>query len=231
LKGAIKVDETSEREVKAYVQRLRRLDCCAVSDTLDKLELTGVVSGLAQRSGQGRIAGRVVTVKLGTGAPPPGPPRHLGCAAIEKSGADDVIVVEQRTGIECGSWGGLLCLAAKCKGVTGVIAEGLVRDVDEAIAWDFPIFSRGLTVRTARERIVEKGTDVPVMIGDIVVQPGDYVIADRSGVVFIGSKDILTVIEAAERIVAKESAMAQALVAGRPVSEVMGGSYEHMLKI
>src|SRR5512132_2749495 len=62
-----------------YVQRLRRLDCCAVSDSLDKLELPGVVTGLPQRSGPGRIAGRAITVKLGTGAPPPGPARHLGC--------------------------------------------------------------------------------------------------------------------------------------------------------
>ena len=55
------------------VQRLRRLDCCAVSDALDKLKLPGAVTGLPQRSGAGRIAGRAITVKLGTGAPPPGP--------------------------------------------------------------------------------------------------------------------------------------------------------------
>ena len=83
-----------------YVQRLRRLDACAVSDALDKLRLPGVVTGLPQRSGRGRIAGRAVTMKIGPGTPPPGPPRHLGCSAIEAAGPDDVIVVEQRSGIE-----------------------------------------------------------------------------------------------------------------------------------
>ena len=40
------------------VARLRRLDACAVSDALDRLQLTGVVTGLAQHAGEGRIAGR-----------------------------------------------------------------------------------------------------------------------------------------------------------------------------
>jgi regulator of RNase E activity RraA len=222
--------EPAEVDSKIQIRRLRRLDCCAVSDALDKLKLSGLVSGLAQRSGAARIAGRVVTVKLGVGEPPPGPPRHLGCTAIEKSGPDEVIVVEQRSGIDCGSWGGLLSLAAKMRAVAGVIAEGPVRDVDEAIALEFPIFSRGLTARTARGRIVEKGTDVPIRVGDVEVDPGDYVIADRSGVAFIRAEDIARVLDAAEQIAGREAAMAQALHTGASVGDVMSGAYEHMLK-
>ncbi|MBL8267612.1 MAG: hypothetical protein JNL55_14555 [Steroidobacter sp.] len=220
----------SETLAAGHVQRLRRLDCCAVSDALDRLKLPGSVSGLPQRSGQGKLAGRVVTMKLGTGEPPPGPPRHLGCDAIEASTALDVIVIEQRTGIEAGCWGGILTLGAKLHGVAGVIAEGSVRDIDEAITCDFPIFSRGLTARTARGRIVEKATNVPVAVGDVEVMPGDYVIADGSAVVFIRAANIERVLEAAETIVAKEAAMAKALLAGAPISEVMGGNYENMLR-
>lgn len=213
-----------------HVRRLRRLDCCAVSDALDQFNVAGVVSGLLHRSGASRLAGRVVTVKLGIGDPPPGPKRHLGCTAIEQSGADDVIVIEQRTGLDCGSWGGLLSLAAKRRGIAGVIADGPVRDVDEALAMDFALFSRSLTARTARGRIVEQGTNLPVRIGDIEVHSGDYVVADRSGVAFIRAENILPLLEAAERIAARESAMAQAILAGNPVSEVMGAPYEQMLK-
>lgn len=223
-------DGTPDPQVRSIVQRLRRLDCCAVSDALDQLKLSGYVGGLAQRSGPGRIAGRATTVKLGIGNRPPGPVRHLGCAAIEKSGADEVIVVEQRTGIDCGSWGGLLCAAAKRKGIAGVVVEGPVRDVDEAIFLDFPVFARSTTARTARGRIVEEGTDVPVILGEVVVNPGDYVMADRSGVAVVPRQWIERVLAAAEAIAARESAMAQALLAGTPVSEVMGGQYEHMLK-
>jgi 4-hydroxy-4-methyl-2-oxoglutarate aldolase len=224
------MNEARERGIDDHVRRLRRLDCCAVSDALDQFKFAGVVSGLLHRSGASRLAGRVVTVRLGIGDPPPGPRRHLGCSAIEKSGPNDVIVVEQRTGIDCGSWGGLLSLAAKRQGIAGVIADGPVRDVDEALAMDFALFSRSLTPRTARGRIVELGTDLPVTIGEIEVHPGDYVIADRSGVAFIRAENFLPLIEAAERIAARESTMAQAILAGTPVSEVMGTPYEHMLK-
>ena len=134
------------------VQRLRRLDACAVSDALDKLQLPGAVSGLPQRSGSGRIAGRAVTMKVGPGQPPGGPARHLGCTAIEQAGPDTIIVVEQRSGLEAGCWGGLLTLGAKVRGVAGVVADGPLRDVDEAVACEFPVFSRTLTSRTARGR-------------------------------------------------------------------------------
>lgn len=217
------------------VQRLRRLDACALSDALDKLALPGAVTGLAQRSGAGRIAGRAVTMKVGPGTPPPGAARHLGCNAIEQSGADDVIVVEQRSDIEAGCWGGLLTLGAKVRGVAGVVADGPLRDVDEAIAYDFPVFSRSLSSRTARGRVVELGVQVPLTIGAVAggeatVRPGDYVLADRSAVIFVAAADIERVLDAAEAIAAKEAAMAKAILGGTPIGEVMGGNYEHMLE-
>ena len=226
-----------------YVQRLRRLDACAVSDALDKLGLPGVVTHIAQRSsgpgGASRIAGRAITMKVGPGQPPPGPPKHLGCSVIEQADSDSVIVVEQRSGVEAGCWGGLLTLGAKMRGVAGVVADGPLRDVDEAIAYEFPIYSRSLTSRTARSRVVELGTQVPVTVGagsgpslggEVRVHPGDYVLADRSAVIFIAAEQIEQVLDAAETIVAKEAAMAKAILAGTPISQVMGGNYEHMLE-
>lgn len=216
------------------IQRLRRLDACAVSDALDKLGLPGAVTGIPQRSGEGphggRVAGRAVTMKVGPGQPPPGPPKHLGCTAIELGGPDDVIVIEQRSGIEAGCWGGLLTLGAKVKGVAGVIADGPLRDVDEAIGYGFPVWSRSLTSRTARGRVVELGTQVPVVLGEVTVHPGDAILADRSAVIVIARDALDRVLETAEAIVAKEAAMAKAILAGVPIGQVMGGAYEHMLK-
>ncbi len=221
------------------LQRLRRLDVCAVSDALDKLQLKGVVTGLPLRSsapgGVSRIVGKAVTMKVGPGSSPPGPTKHLGCSAIEQSDSDNIIVVEQRSGVEAGCWGGLLTLGAKVRGVAGVIADGPLRDIDEAIAYEFPIYSRSLTSRTARTRVVELGTQVPVTIGalqggEVLVTPGDYVLADRSAVIFIAPKHIEKVLEAAEMIVAKEASMAKAILAGTPIGQVMGGNYEQMLE-
>ena len=216
--------------LRARLQRLRRLDCCAVSDALDRLGLSGVVTGVPQQSGGVRIAGAVITVKLGTGEPPPGPARHLGTTAVEAGCSDHVIVVEQTTGIDAGSWGGLLTLGAKLRGIAGVVADGPVRDIDEARSYDFPIFTRALTARTARGRIAERGTNVPVTVWGVTVVPGDFVIADRSAVIFIQAETIDRVLDGAESIVTRESAMAKALAGGTPISQVMGGNYEHMLK-
>jgi regulator of RNase E activity RraA len=155
--------------------------------------------------------------------------RHLCAAAIEASGADSVIVVEQRSGIEAGSWGGLLSLGAKLRQVAGVIAEGLVRDIDEARQFDFAVFARGLTAKTARGRVAELGTHLDITVGDVAVRDGDYVIADNSGVVFIAAAQIEQVLQVAEQIVAKEAAMAKALIGGQAIGEVMGANYEHML--
>jgi regulator of RNase E activity RraA len=215
-----------------YVARLARLDCCALSDALDSLQLAGAVSGLPPRSSARRIAGRAITVKLvAKEAVPPaaGPPRHLGTTAVEAGGPGTVIVVEQRTGIDAGSWGGILSLAALLRGIEGVVADGPVRDVDEARAYDFPVFARALTARTARGRVAEAATNVEVRIGDVPVAPGDYVLADGSAVVFVRAADVERVLAAAERIAAREAAMAKALLAGRPAGTVMGAAYEHML--
>src|SRR5262249_42700364 len=137
---------------------------------------------------------------------------------------------EQTTGLDAGSWGGILSLGAKVRGVAGVIADGPVRDIDEARGYDFPVYCRSLTARTARGRVAELETGRPVEIGGGTGATGDYAIADASGVVFIRAADIERVLQAAETIAAREAAMAQALLAGKPISEVMGADYEHMLK-
>jgi 4-hydroxy-4-methyl-2-oxoglutarate aldolase len=212
------------------VARLRRLDTCGVSDAMDRLGLSGVASGLPQAAGSGRIAGQVITFKVGPGTPPPGPPRHLGTTAVELGGCDNVIVVEQNSGVEAGCWGGLLTLGSKMRNIAGVIADGPVRDIDEAREYGFSVFTDRLTAKTARGRVVELGVQIPVTIKGVTVHPGDYVIADSSAVIFIAAADIATMLDTAESIVTREAAMAKALMAGRPISDVMGGNYEHMLQ-
>lgn len=210
--------------------RLTGLDACAVSDALDKLGLPGVVSGIHRLATNRRISGRVVTVKLEKDDGRPVASRHLGTSAIEAGQPGDVIVIEQRSGIEAAAWGGNLSLGAQLRGVSGVIIDGPARDVDEAREYGFPLFARDHTSRTARGRIVETGTNVSITVGDVTVNPGDYVVADGSAVVFVRAADITRVLDAAEAIAAKERAMVAALREGQPISQVMGKSYETMLK-
>jgi len=212
------------------VARLSKLDTCAVSDALDKLGLAGAASGIAQLSTSRRIAGRTLTVKLGVGEAPAGKPRHVSTTAIEAAQRGDIIVIEQRSGVNAASWGGILSLGAKLRGVAGAIADGPVRDIDESRQLDFPVFGTSVTTQTARGRIVELATGGPVTVRGIQVKAGDYAIADGSGVVFIAAENVERVLAAAESIFAREAAMAQALREGKPITEVMDANYENMLK-
>ena len=212
-----------------YTERLGRMDSCAVSDALDKLGLPGSVTGIPRVSTDRRIAGRVLTVKLDR-AEGRSATRHLCTAAIEAASPGDVIVCEQRTGLDAACWGGNLTIGAQMRAVAGAIIEGPARDLDESRQLGFPVFARSITGRTARGRIVEVATGEPILVGDVTVAAGDYVIADASAVVFIRQADIARVVEAAELIVQRESLMAQALREGKRASDVMGANYEHMLR-
>lgn len=214
-----------------FATRLARLDACAVSDALDQLGLPPAVTGLGPRAAKRRISGSIITVKLAAGKPPEGAsPRHLCTTAIDMAEPGQVIVVEQRTGVECAGWGGILSNAARGRGVAGVIVEGLARDVDEAAEIGFPVYARGSTARTARGRIYESATGEPVSVGDLIVATGDWVVADGSGAAFILADQIADVLAAAERIASREAGMTKAVLAGHPVSTVMGGDYEHLLE-
>ncbi|WP_428630138.1 RraA family protein [Sphingopyxis sp.] len=214
-----------------FATRLARLDACAVSDALDQLGLPPSVTGLGSRAAKRRVSGSIITVKLAAGKPPEGStPRHLCTTAIDRAAPGQVIVVEQRTGVECAGWGGILSNAARGRGISGVIVEGLARDVDEAAEIGFPVYARGSTARTARGRIYEKATGEPITVGDTLVATGDWVVADGSGAAFIPADRIAAVLAAAERIASREAAMTKAVLAGHPVSTVMGGDYEHLLE-
>ncbi len=216
---------------KESLGRLRRLDVCALSDALDSLGLAPAISGLKPMTVARRICGVALTVKLATGAPLQGAPApHLCTAALDVAGPHNIIIVEQCTGIDAAGWGGVLSNAALARGVCGVIVEGPARDIDEATDIGFPVYARSVTARTARTRIHEASTGEPVRLGERDVREGDYVAADRSGIVVIAAEDIHRVLAAAEQIALREFDMTKRMLSGELPSEVMGASYERMLE-
>lgn len=212
------------------VERLLLLDTPALSDALDRLELPGRVTHLRRLTTEKRVAGQVLTVKLGTGASTGGPVRHLCTSAVEAAQPGDVLVIEQRSGIEAAGWGGILSNGAKIKGIAGVICDGPVRDVDESRDLGFPVFAERPIPTTARGRIVEEAFNEPVLVGDATVTPGDYVLADGSGICFLLRDRAADILEVAEMIAKREALMTEAVLAGEPISKVMGADYEDMLR-
>ncbi|HEX7081266.1 MAG TPA: RraA family protein [Gammaproteobacteria bacterium] len=214
---------------QVLVARLSALDSCAVSDALDALGLPPAVTGLVPLGARRRIAGPVVTVKLAPGKPPGGSTRHLGTAAIESARPGDLIVLEHSSGTECAGWGGVLSAGAQIRGVAGVIIDGPARDIDEARALQFPLYARGACARTARGRVHEADFGCAVRIGGVAVEPGDYAVADSSGVAFVPAARIEEVLARAERIAERERLMLRALRNGEPITQVVGRDYETML--
>ena len=162
--------------------RLSALDACLVSDALDWLGLPGSVLGLAPLWPGARLAGRARTVLTG---PPPG--GHVAAATVAAAGPGDVVVIAGGGRIDVSCWGGILTAAAAARDAAGVVIYGAARDLDEVRSLDFPAFARGAVTRTARGRIAQVGADEPVDIAGVHVAPGDLVIADGSGVVFVAA--------------------------------------------
>lgn len=204
------------------IDRLSVLDTCVVSDALDHLGVSGAVTGLRPVWGRPHIAGRARTVEV-TDAAAAGPVtgRHLATTTIESAGPGDVIVIANggRPGVSC--WGDILTVAAQERGITGTVIDGANRDADAIAESGYPVWSRSCVPVTARGRIAERATDVPVTFGGMLVTPGDYVIADLSGVVFVPAAHAAAVLDAAERLADKQQRMVEAVRGGRPVTAVM----------
>jgi regulator of RNase E activity RraA len=211
------------------IERLSKLDTCAVSDALDSLNLKGATWGVRPMWQCPRIAGRAVTMKI----KPAGleqPKQHLGTAPIEAAKPGDIIVVDNGGKLEFSCWGGLLALSAKLKGLSGVVIDGASRDIDEARDLEFPVYARGAVPMTARGRVVQESYNQEIQFAGVQCRPGDLVLADGSGVIIIPKEIESEVVAAAEGIYAKEQEMAAGIrkgYSGLEMLEKLG--YEQML--
>ena len=211
------------------IERLLKLDTCAVSDALDSLNLKGATWGVRPQWPCPKIAGRAVTMKI----KPAGlqqPTQHLGTAPIEAAQPGDVIVIDNGGKLEFSCWGGLLALSAKLKGVSGVVIDGASRDIDEARELEFPVYARSVVPMTARNRVVQESYNQEIQFAGVQCHPGDLVLADGSGIVIIAKERENDVLSAAETIYAKEQEMAAGIrkgYSGLEMLEKLG--YEQML--
>jgi len=217
-------------EREAIIERLAKLDTCSVSDAMDSLALAGATWGVRPQWHCPRIVGRAVTVKI----KPVGlqqPTQHLGAPAIDAAQPGDIIVIDNTGQRQFSTWGGLLSLSAKLKGLSGVVIDGACRDIDEARDLEFPIYARGVVPMTARGRVMQDSFNQEVQFAGVQVHPGDLVIADGSGVVIIPREKEEAVVTAAELVSRKEAEMAAGIrqgVSGLEMLEKLG--YEEMLQ-
>ena len=102
----------------------------------------------------------------------------------------------------------------KDKGVLGCIADGYVRDVDFLIAMGFQTWSRGFTPRDIVGYWLPRAVDADIRIGDVIIAPGDYMLADRDGCLRVPKAIVEDVIARAETAISTENKVRTAILAG-----------------
>jgi regulator of RNase E activity RraA len=204
----------------ALLDRYAALDSAAVSDALDRLGLPPGVGDLRSLWGPVSVVGFAVTVQLEPRAEGPAG-SHIATTAIENADDQSVIVVDNQGRRDVSCWGGILSLGASLRGVRGVVADGVCRDVGEARELEFPVFSRGSIPATARGRVQQRSTGEPVTVAGLTVHQGDVVLHDETGLVVVPRDRAVQVAELAEAVVARERAIADEIRAGIRLSQAM----------
>ena len=145
-----------------------------ISDAMHK---TGAMKGIRPVKLGFHMVGRALTVSTidGDWAKP--------IEAIDKAEKGTVIVVDVKGG-ETAIWGELATWSAKLKGIAGVVIDGAVRDLDDIVKIDFPIFCRHISPNAGEPKgFGEIGAEITC--GGQTVRTGDWVIGDDSGVVVV----------------------------------------------
>jgi regulator of RNase E activity RraA len=194
----------------SLLDRLASLDSNTVSDALDFLGLSGATFGIRPLWDCPRIVGRASTIQLGpkTDATPT---VHLITPVLVIAGGLE--------GISC--WGDIIANAATAKKIRGSVIDGCSRDIEGSESIGYPVFGRGITMISARNRVAQISSGKPVTFAGVVVNEDDCVIADRCGTVFVPAALIEEVVELGERIAKRQNGMVNAVRAGRSVAEVM----------
>jgi 4-hydroxy-4-methyl-2-oxoglutarate aldolase len=135
------------------------------------------------------------------------------CTLLAKAPRGHVIVC-QPNNHEVALMGELSAQALMARGILGYVVDGGSRDTDLVLAQGFPVFCSFLTPSDIVERWIPDRYGEPVTIGALTIATGDYLLGDRDGVVIIPQALAEDVVGKTEEVVATESDMRRALVAG-----------------
>ena len=210
----------------ANVERARKLDCAALSDALDRLSIVGQCHRIRPCDPDFRMAGRAFTVMYEAVQTSAGTVGEF----IDDVAPGSVIVIDNQGKDDVGTWGNILTEAAYRRGMAGTVIDGNNRDVALCRKLGYPIYSRNTWMRTGKGRIQLKALQVPVVIGNVTVHPGDIVVGDPDGVVVLprGRED--DILAAAEQITGNEERLRDAVRSGMRMDEARRTFHYHDLQ-
>lgn len=199
------VHQKINRADRAAVEQLAALGVATVHEAMGRL---GLMRPYLRPVYPGaRLGGTAVTVLL-----QPGDNWMLHVAA-EQVRPGDVVVAACTAESDDGFFGELLATSLRARGATGLVIDGGCRDVGELAEMDFPVFSRAISAKgTVKETL--GSVNVPVVCANVLVHPGDAVLADADGVVVVPAAQAADVAAAGARREATEKTKRERLAAG-----------------
>ena len=132
---------------------------------------------------------------------------NLALELLDQAPAGSVLVFVMQDGIDIAAMGNLMGTTAKVRKLAGAVIDGAVRDVAELKRMGFPVWSRRITPATSVGRMVGAEKQVPVKCGDVMVNPGDYIVGDTDGVVVVPASHAEKIIALLKQYDDKESKM------------------------
>jgi 4-hydroxy-4-methyl-2-oxoglutarate aldolase len=201
--------------VDAYVEECKRYSTSTLSDAMDRLSIPGQALGIAPLDRGFRMAGRAFTA------------RTIPVAAVSGTVGDyiddvpegSVVVLDNGGRLDGTVWGDILTTMAHRMGLAGTVIHGVCRDATRSLELSYPIFSRGVCMRTGRGRVQSDGYQVPVSLGDVRVEPGDMLVGDADGVVAIPQSRLDDVLAASRDITEAEERIRVEIEAGSRLDE------------
>ena len=180
---------------------------------------TGVMDSAIKPAFRSKVTGQAVTVQLSKGdlVDP--------LKALELGQEGDVIVVDAGGDLNTSVCGGLMGGLAQNRGIRGMIVDDAGRDTDELEEINWPIWTRAITPRGTHTMFSECGEElsinVPIACGGVVVNPGDFIVADLMGVVVVPLESAEEVVRLAQEQADREVATRAWVAQGKTVEDLL----------
>ncbi|MFJ7586938.1 RraA family protein [Streptomyces sp. NPDC097617] len=184
----------STREIRTDFDRPTAGEIAALS----QLPVASIVDALGKKGALSYCL-RLLTpglVLCGSAVTALGPDVTVRRAAIDLAQPGDIVVVAAGGGKEKSCFGGATAEHMQSRGITGVLVDGMVRDVAELRRLGFPTVARGTTPlnHTYPEGQEDGAVNVPVAIDGITIAPGDVLVGDEDGTVVVPRAQVADVI-------------------------------------
>jgi regulator of RNase E activity RraA len=105
--------------------------------------------------------------------------------AVESVGPGEVLVVEARGHLGCGTAGDILVTRIKVRGAAGFVTDGALRDTPYIRTMDYPVYVAGANAQPSTRDLTDIAINEPIACGGVAVLPGDVILGDGDGIAVI----------------------------------------------